>query len=245
MSKRTLVLFSGGIGSFNAACLLQDQGKKIELLFCDTLMEDPDLYRFIDEASAKLQVPLRRISYGKNVFDLAIEQNFMPNSRVDLCSRILKRDLTQDWLKHRKHRFSEVAIGIDWTEIHRYEKAKPYWDPMPLIAPLIDNPIPRNFYLEKHGIREPDLYRLGFHHNNCGGFCVKGGLKQFKHLLEQKPEYYSWCEEMEERVFDRIGKKHPFLKKNGKYISLREYRIFLQKENSIDEHDWGGCSCGI
>ena len=46
-----IVSFSGGMGSFaEAYYCVQEFGKEnVVLLFCDTLTEDPDLYRFVDD----------------------------------------------------------------------------------------------------------------------------------------------------------------------------------------------------
>ena len=48
-------MFSGGIGSWAAAKRVRvEPGDSLILLFTDTLIEDPDLYRFLGQAAAKL-----------------------------------------------------------------------------------------------------------------------------------------------------------------------------------------------
>ena len=51
-----LVFFSGGIGSWAAAkrVAMRPDVKHITLLFADTLIEDEDLYRFLDDATANI-----------------------------------------------------------------------------------------------------------------------------------------------------------------------------------------------
>lgn len=51
-----LIFYSGGVGSYmTARRVIEKHGKEnVDLLFTDTLTEDPDLYRFIVEATAKL-----------------------------------------------------------------------------------------------------------------------------------------------------------------------------------------------
>jgi hypothetical protein len=84
---------------------------------------------------------------------------------------------------------------------------------------------------------------------NCGGFCVKAGLGQFKLLFEQLPERYTYHEEKEQEVLAIGGL--PFLKKttNNKkrYISMKEYReeYLEQGKAEDDKHDIGGCACAL
>jgi len=46
--NQEIVFFSGGIGSAATALKLLKMGKKPLLLFTDTKIEDPDLYKFLD-----------------------------------------------------------------------------------------------------------------------------------------------------------------------------------------------------
>jgi len=104
-------------------------------------------------------------------------------------------------------------------------------------------------YSEQFGIKKPYLYSLNFGHNNCGGFCVKAGLGQFKLLYEQLPERYSFHEQQEQEAIAIGGK--PFLAKqiNNKkrYISMKDYRIeYLEKGKAEQfKFDIGGCGCAI
>ena len=65
--------------------------------------------------------------------------------------------------------------------------------------------------LNNMGIETPRLYKLGFMHNNCGGFCFKAGMGHFKLLLEKMPERYKYHEEKEQalikKIFDKKWKK--------------------------------------
>jgi 3'-phosphoadenosine 5'-phosphosulfate sulfotransferase (PAPS reductase)/FAD synthetase len=53
-----IIFYSGGIGSYFAAkrVLEKHRPEDVILLFTDTLIEDKDLYRFLDETSKKLGV---------------------------------------------------------------------------------------------------------------------------------------------------------------------------------------------
>ncbi len=55
------------------------------------------------------------------------------------------------------------------------------------------------------GIEPPELYRLGFAHNNCGGTCVRAGQRQWKHLLATLPDRYAHAEQEEEKMRALLG----------------------------------------
>ena len=63
-----IIQYSGGAGSFAAAqsCIQQHGKENVVLLFSDTRMEDPDLYRFLTQTSAYLGVPVTIIADGRN-----------------------------------------------------------------------------------------------------------------------------------------------------------------------------------
>lgn len=82
----------------------------------------------------------------------------------------------------------------------------------------------------------PRLYELGFSHNNCGGFCVKAGLKHFKNLKEKMPLLYDYHASKYQALADKLPTARPFLKKqiDGKkgYITMVEYSEMLDNESS-------------
>ncbi len=54
MTHSHVVMFSGGAGSWAAAKRIA--ARPLTLLFADTLIEDGDLYRFLDDAAADVGV---------------------------------------------------------------------------------------------------------------------------------------------------------------------------------------------
>lgn len=251
-----VVSFSGGACSFWAAYrAIERVGKdKITLLFADTKMEDEDLYRFNREASEYLGVPITTICDGRTPWQLFEEENMMGNSKVDLCSRVLKRELLDKW--HRANCFEEATtlyVGLDWTEEHRLvrlQKRKPDWK---IVAPMCDAP-----YWDKAkmlsemralGIEPPRLYGMGFAHNNCGGFCVKAGHAQFAHLLKVMPSRFAFHEAKEQDMRARLDKDISILKdrRGGKTkpLTLADLRRRVEQAEEYDREDWGGCGCAI
>jgi Phosphoadenosine phosphosulfate reductase family len=251
---RIIVNFSGGVGSFIAAKLaIEKYGSgPVNLLFADTKMEDEDLYRFNREAVKYLNVPISVVEDGRTPWEVFNDHRYLGNSRIDPCSRILKRELLRAWIeKYIPVKGTKIVLGIDFTEVHRLENARPYWQPYELWAPLCDTSNQLWWKpdmikeLERIGIRPPRLYEMGFPHNNCGGFCIKAGQAQFRLLLEKMPERYAYHEDQEARLQAKLGKPVTILRKqeNGvrRNLSLRELRESIE----YDKDDWGGCGCAI
>lgn len=263
---RHVVMFSGGIGSWAAAKRVAEQHgtKNLTLLFTDTKMEDEDLYRFIRDAAANVGAPLVTIEDGRDPWEVFFASRRMGSSHVDPCSKILKRELADRWLKKNCDPAETlVYVGIDWSEIHRFNgderskglrirKAEQGWT---YLAPMIEPP-----YLDKadmirwglsEGVRPPRLYGMGFAHNNCGGFCVKAGEGHFAVLLREMPDRYAYHEAKEEAFRKFIGKNVSILRdrktKDGilttKPLTLRVLRERIQAGCQVDMFALGGCGC--
>lgn len=244
-----VVMFSGGAGSWAAARRVP--GEKT-LVFADTLIEDEDLYRFLEEAAVDVGGTLVRLAEGRTPWEVYHDERFVGNTRADPCSKILKRQLVRKWLeKNHDPADTTIYLGIDWTEEHRFERAKGYWGDWTVRAPLCDPP-----YLSKAaimeemreaGIRPPRLYELGFPHNNCGGFCCKAGQAHFALLLRTMPERYAEHERQEEALRQYLGKDVSILRdrRGGpvKPLTLRALRERVEARAEYDQLEWGGCGC--
>ena len=251
---RHVVMFSGGVGSYAPAKRVAvRKGDDLVLLFADTKMEDDDLYRFLDESAADIGGRLVRESDGRTPWEVFTDVRFLGNTRVDPCSRILKRELLRLWLEENcAASDTTVYLGIDWTEAHRFVRAAKHWAPWRVEAPLCEAPyLTRADHiaaLSERGIAAPRLYGMGFPHNNCGGFCVKAGQAHFALLLKTMPERYAFHEGKEEALRDYLQKDVAIMKDRvgGKTtpLTMRVFRERLQEQPDLfDVHEWGGCSC--
>lgn len=233
--------------------------------------DDPDLIRrrpILAELMrlASRHIPgLHWIADGRTPFEVFADEKFIGNTRVDPCSRILKRELMNRWRdEHCENWRTVVVFGLDWSERgriegrkgkpgHRVRLAEQGWlasYPMDETPYLIKDDI--EAILEIEEIRPPNLYALGFPHNNCGGYCCKMGLAQANHLLRTIPARYAWNESQEERAMAKIG---PTAKPSLRYrsngstrgVTLREFRRIQEQQSMLfDEHGWGcGGSCAI
>lgn len=247
------VQVSGGAGSYCAAKFtLEEFGHdRVAFVFADTLIEDEDLYHFVQDTERVLGHPVIRISEGHSPWGVFREERMMGNSRVDPCSKILKRQLLAKWMDENCTPDCTVVIGYDAVEDHRLQRLIPRMAPRRVRAPLIERGTWKEDakkIVEADGITLPRLYTMGFPHNNCGGFCVKAGQASFALLLENLPGRYAEHEAEEEAFRAFIGKDVSIMRdrKNGvsKPLTMREFRERHQASPKLtDRFDLGGCSC--
>lgn len=250
-----VVSFSGGICSFWAAHrVIEKHGtKNVTLLFADTKMEDEDLYRFNKDVERVLGIPITVIADGRNPWEIFKDNGMIGNSRADMCSRILKREFLDAW--HEANfppSKTTIHVGIDWTESHRLDRLrlrKPDWH---IEAPMCEPPhwdkCRMISELKALGIEPPRLYKMGFPHNNCGGFCIKAGQAHFAHLLKVMPERYAWHEAKEEEMRAIVGDYSIMKDRRGgtlKPLTMKQLRERIESGESFDRNEWGGCGCAI
>ena len=256
-----LVFFSGGLGSWAAAkrVALREDVTALTLLFADTQIEDEDLHRFLEDATANINqnadATLVRIEDGRDPWQVFEDVKFLGNTRIDPCSRVLKRELLDKWRDaHCDPAETILHFGIDWTEQHRIERVRSRIPKWTVSAPLCEEPYLTKqeviAWAKKEDLTIPRLYTLGFPHNNCGGMCVKAGQAQFELLLRTMPERYKYHEKREERLSKKLGKTVTILRDrtggNTKPLSLKEFRMRLQQQPDLfDKYEFGGCGCAV
>lgn len=257
-----VVMFSGGLGSWVTAKRVAEKVRveDMTLLFADVASnrsphvgEDEDTYRFIREAAADVGAELVTASDGRDIWQVFHDDRFLGNTRLANCSKFLKQKPCREWLE-ANHDPSDtiVYVGVDWSESHRLPAIEAGWAPYPVHAPLTEPPyIDRDGMLaacEAAGIEVPRLYRAGFAHNNCGGFCVRAGQAQMELLLREHPERYAFHEGQEQELREHLGKDVAILRdRTGGTLTpltLAAFRERLDDQPSMfDALDVGGCGC--
>jgi len=88
-----IVMYGGGLTSYEAAkrALERYGHDAVEIWFADTRMEDEDLYRFNRDVERTLDHPIRVFDQGLDVWEIFKRERFLGNSRIDPCSKFLKR----------------------------------------------------------------------------------------------------------------------------------------------------------
>lgn len=253
--KTYLVQFSTGAGSAEVAWrLVAEHGAaNVVLITADTLVEDDDNWRFAREVVAQLGCEWVTLADGRTPMQVGRDSRVVPNNRMAVCSKILKRELIR---KHIDATYAPadvvICLGFDWTEPERHERAIAPWAPYTIESPLLAPPYVSKPDLlalfRERGIEPPALYAQGFAHANCGGACVRGGQAQWELLLRvNRPRYLEWeGEENETRAM--LDKDVAILRdrRGGtvKPLTLTSFRQRLESGPTLFESDdWGACGC--
>lgn len=259
MPKTDVVMFSGGIGSWAAAKrVAKTRGtQNLTLLFTDTLIEDADLYRFLDEAAADVfgqdEPNLIKLTEGRSPWQVFRDERMIGNTRADPCSKILKRELVSKWISdHYTPETVTLYVGIDWTESHRLDGIRERRAPWQYEAPMVDPPYMMKAdmlrWAKESGLVTSRMYDFGFEHDNCGGFCIKAGQGHFAMLLRSLPDVYRHHEDEEQSCRDYLGKDVAILRdrRGGKTrpLTLRELRERIEAGHAV-QPEFGGCGCFV
>lgn len=250
-----VVQFSGGLASLITAKRVIDKHGRddVTLLFADTKTEDCDLYRFVRDCEQYLGVSVTTIEDGRDIWQVFDDTSFIGNSRIDACSRVLKREPLERWREANCSPDNSVFyIGFDWTEGHRAKRLLEYVKPWKYEFPLFEKPLYTKTgmiaWAESEGLKIPRLYKMGFDHNNCGGACVKAGHAQWRHLLKTMPDRYAYHETKEMEWRAKHGDRAILRSRTGgesRPLTLKEFREEIQSNPTatLFDEEWGGCGC--
>lgn len=270
MRKRYTISLSGGLASAASAVIAHEQGYNYEMVFADTLIEHPDLYRFINQLSRALGKPYVHLIDGRDPWDVFVDREYIGNTRTAHCSRDLKTAKVAEWMEANAFHHEPLVLGMYLDEEDRLDRAKANWKPQEVTSLLIDHKITPgkaaeivSFYVAKR----PVLYDMGFPHNNCGGGCVRAGQGQWNHLLNVRPQFYAQLEDRNEWAREQIaakiqaridagtykgssGEAGGFIRvvRDGEteYLHLKEFRERVQSGELIPApYEFGGCGCFV
>jgi hypothetical protein len=252
-----VVQFSTGLGSAEVArrAVIRYGVENVHLLTADTSVEDEDNWRFADDVVEAIGWPKWTIlKDGRTPMEAGRDARVVPNNRMAVCSRVLKRDLLRKHIEKFYYPAGTVIhLGFDWTEPHRMKAAEPLWAPWTVDALLMRPPFIHkaaliNQWRRIYGIEPPRLYSQGFSHANCGGACVRGGQAQWQLLLSVNRDRYLDWEGEEEQTRGLLGKDVSILRdRTGGSVTpltLRRFREGLEVDATLfDGDDWGACGC--
>lgn len=192
---------------------------------------------------------------GRDPWEVFRDSRFLGNSRVDPCSRSLKRAvLDTHRLANTNAAEAVFLLGIGPHERHRYDRLAERMaaDGWRYEAPLLTG-MEGEFgpfgYLSDAGIERPRLYRLGYMHNNCGGFCIKAGHGHYHNRLRVSPERFAYDAMMERKLSEYLGKTVTMLTdRTGdnvkKPLSLDAFADLASRQTSLFEYEPGTSGCG-
>jgi hypothetical protein len=160
--------------------------------------------RFIKNCEAWYGAEIKTFSSKKykDQFDVMYKKKFINSPFGAPCTLVLKKEVRIAIEKEVE--FDGQIFGFEFNkkEINRairFEEQYPYALP---IYPLIENKLNKPecmAILESVGIELPEMYKLGYHNNNCIG-CVKGGMGYWNKIRVDFPDVFQKMIEIEEYV---------------------------------------------
>lgn len=254
MSRRVIAKFSGGVTSAWVAgwALSNFPRDEVVLLFHDTKEEDEDTYRFLHEMAAALGMPITERSDGRSVDQVFEDEGFLGNGQQTMCSRILKQEPGDRYMKEQQELGFDVVLLLGFSEIERrrvdqavgraangYNTLRPYTVRFPIIEERVTKQQCADWCTCTMGVRPSKQYEH-FEHANCKG-CVKGGRDFFLKTHEVYPEVFERRAQQEERFGHTIirggSREHP---------TLRELLVrgLKRRVNQRERIEIGACGCG-
>lgn len=228
-----LVHVSGGAAS--AVCLLrviERYGRDdVRAVFADTLIEDPSLYRFLENLENVAGVKIERLSDGRSAWDVFEAEAMWTNPQTGGClaSYHLKK---LPLLRYRESLglTPETClnyVGFDASETDRMARIVKADSPWHYEFPLAWKPVllrcDQLDYLTARGLTPCDMYERGYSHANCGGTCVLAGMKQWAMVRHDYPDRFAKAESVEAAVVkaqaERNRKPYTILSRTTKRVT--------------------------
>ncbi|GGH76743.1 hypothetical protein [Saccharibacillus endophyticus] len=195
-----IAMFSGGAGSaYVANHMVQTYGKEnCILFFTNTLWEDEDNYRFMDEVANHIGIEITERIDGRTPEEVFHDERFLGNARLAKCSEELKVRQTiiflEEELRNQQGLEPILYFGIGPHETHRADNLKEFYSHFPLEPietrfPLIDlmraDLDAKGIIQEEWGIKLPRMYTIAEEMADQGNENAKvvlnSGIKGFSH----------------------------------------------------------------
>lgn len=227
--RKYVISVGGGLSStveLPLATIARYGRENVDMVMCSLPNEDPDVWRLVASIENLTGLKVKMIGDNLTPWDVFHRENFIGNSRIDPCSRILKRETMARYMRENYHpAHTTLMVGITYHEIDRMAAIRRNWTAQgwTVDAPLNDKRYTRE-YMMSH-CRElfgfvPRLYQMDMSHNNCGGGCVKAGKAQWARLLWYLPDVYAWWEHHEWRFNVAMRLRNPAVQRT--YSILRD-----------------------
>jgi 3'-phosphoadenosine 5'-phosphosulfate sulfotransferase (PAPS reductase)/FAD synthetase len=187
---RIVVWFSCGSSSAVALKLAKEKYGKVNAVYCDTGSEHESNKKFLKDVEkwtgVKIEI-LKNFKYA-NIWDVFLKEKYILGIMGAPCTKLLKVQMRKKYQKK-----DDIHIlGYTLEEKLRAEKfdfrnpdVKTEWI-------LIEQGLTKQDctgLVWREGIELPEMYKLGYDHNNCIG-CVKGGMGYWNKIRQDFPEHF-------------------------------------------------------
>lgn len=205
MPQRIVCWFSCGAASAAATKLAIEENSKSEnpkeLVIASIYLknEHPDSERFKKECAEWFGQPiidLKNEKYNADVDVVIQKTRYMSGVRGARCTKELKKQVRVDWQRH-----DDIHVfGMTVEEEHRIDQLIDGEPELETWTPLIDKGYtkPDCFkLLNDAGIELPEMYKLGYHNNNCIGCLKAAGAGYWNKIRVDFPDVFKRRAEQE------------------------------------------------
>lgn len=198
MNQRIVSWFSCGAASACATKIAIEENNASsnpkELIVASIFLQDehPDSERFKADCAkwfGQEIVELHSEKYNASVDEVIQKTRYMSGVYGARCTKELKKQVRIDW-----QRDDDIHVfGMTSDEAHRIDQLQDNEPELELWAPLIDkgvNKLDCFAMLNDAGIELPEMYKLGYHNNNCIGCLKAGGAGYWNKIRVDFPEVF-------------------------------------------------------
>ncbi|MFI3301135.1 MAG: phosphoadenosine phosphosulfate reductase family protein [Candidatus Gastranaerophilales bacterium] len=228
-----ILSLSGGKDSTALAFFMKENNpeifEQIELVFCDTEVDLPETYDYLNKIEVFLNKEILRIKPKQSFEHFFTIYGILPSAMKRWCTIEMKTKTFQKYLKDKLAKDSDVRIyiGIRADEASRVNNSHDT-EKLKQIYPFVDNSIIKSDVekiLLKNGIGLPDYYNWRSR-SGCF-FCFFQKKIEWIGLLENHPTLFKKALQYEQIGADKRGKSFTWCQD----MSLSE----LKKESTINK----------
>ena len=198
--ERIVCWFSCGAASAVATKLTLAENKgnvPVIIAYTEVKEEHADNKRFLAECEEWFGQKI--VILGNDFYDRSIyrvfEKNYMRTPYGSPCTRALKKQIREKFELP-----TDIQVfGYTVEEQHRLDRFIDANNDVNIRAPLIEKGLKKTdclAMLQNAGIELPEMYKLGYHNNNCIG-CVKGGKGYWNKIRVDFPESFDRMAKLE------------------------------------------------
>lgn len=185
--------FSAGITSAVACKLAVENFDDVEIYYIETGSHHKDNIRFLNDCAKWIGKEIKILQSKKysSVSDLIETRRFLNGPKGALCTTELKKQVRREL--HRKLNPDAHILGFDISERKRAEDFTRRHTEANFLYPLIEFGMTKDQcagIIALNGIDIPEMYKLGYEHNNCIG-CVKGGQGYWNKIRIDFPDVFA------------------------------------------------------
>lgn len=229
--------FSCGCTSAVACKIAIDEGKDVDLWYLETGAEHEDNKRFIKDCERWFGQYINIARSDKFSCPLDVAKKELFNTPYGApCTKYLKKEVRQKQIMPLYDADVIHILGFEYTqhEVNRALRWKEQQTPN-CYFPLIEKRLNKQACLMKlkaANIEIPDMYKLGYHNNNCIG-CFKGGMGYWNKIRKDFPVVFEATSKLEQET------GHTVLKENGQQLYLKDLSPDKGNQKDLEIPDCG------